>query len=321
MVEAAVEHVLNVLAGGGELQEAEYGALSDLSRAEAKLVRERWSALPLEARALVLERAAELADTRLELNFEVLGQIGLEDPENEVRERAVTAVWEATDERTAERLANLVVSDPNSGVRAAAAMGLQNWTEEHALGHVRPELGDRIVAALRIGIDDGAVDVRAASLEALGSITEDWVSERIAEAYESDERQLRVAAIRAMGASALERWEDYISDQLFSADPEMRFEAVVASGSLGSEDLVPHLGEILIDEDHELILAAIEALGEIGGEAALELLTEYQQDAPEGFEDAVEGAIALASDGVGLFRRFGDRAAEERQDDDEVDEE
>jgi HEAT repeat protein len=109
-----------------------------------------------------------------------------------------------------------------------------------------------------------------------------------------------------MGASALERWIEYIEDQLNAAEIDFRLEATLAAGNLGSELLVEPIGELLADDDPEIVLAAIVALGEIGGDEAVELLQAFRPQAPEGLEEAVDGAIELASGGG--FRRFGELA-------------
>jgi HEAT repeat protein len=272
--------------------------------------------LEVATRALLLERAGELADISLDLDFGALGKLALDDPDPEVRERAVTTLWESSDTAVAERLADLAAHDPGSGVRAAAALGLGPFAEEVAMGRLSERVAAQLTEALRLAAEDADVAVRAAAVESIGPLPEDWVSERILEAYENPERELRIAALRAMGASALERWAEYISDQLYSGEPEFRLEAVLAAGALGSDSLVDALGETLQDEDPEVVLAAIEALGEIGGEEAVELLDEFAAVVPEGMEEALEEARSLAAD-AGMFRRFGEP---KRDDHDEFDE-
>ncbi|MBK8559284.1 HEAT repeat domain-containing protein [Candidatus Amarobacter glycogenicus] len=309
----SLARLLEMLADGHELTVPEFGAFSDLDRPAAALVRERWQGLPVATRALLLERAGELADVHLDRNFEALGKLALDDPEPEVRERAVAVFWESRDSSVARRLAVLAVDDIGSGVRAAAALTLEGFVEAVETAELDSVTAAAVTSALRTAADDPVVGVRAAALEAAGALTQDWVAERILDAYESDERELRVAAIRAMGASAQERWTEYLADQLYSGEVEMRLEAVLAAGALGSETLVAPLGEALADDDPEVVLAVIEALGEIGGEAAVDLLNEFAPDAPEGMEEALESALGLAAD-TQMFRRFGEPVAEDEDD-------
>ena len=310
--------LLDSLADGYELQDAEYAAFSDLDRPSAAAVKERWPALEVATRALLLERAGELADVSVDLDFRALGTLALDDPDPEVRERAVSTLWESTDTSVAERLADIAASDPGAGVRAAAALGLGPFAEASALGRLSRRLADKVTQALRTASQDGEAAVRAAAVESIGPLTADWVEERILDAYEDPARELRIAAIRAMGSSALERWADYLSEQLYADEVEFRLEAVLAAGEHGSESLIQPLAEVLQDDEPEIVLAAVEALGEIGGEEAAELLEEFAAVAPEGMEEAVAEARGMAS-GSGMFRRFGelDVDRDESEDDDE----
>jgi len=296
--------LLDKLVDGFELQDVEFGALSDLDRSDAAVVRARWPDLETAMRAMLLERAGELADVNLELDFHALGRLALDDPDPEVRERAVSMLWESDDPQVGERLAALATHDPGPGVRAAAALALESFVEQLVLGRLEKRVSAAVVEALRVATTDADAGVRAAAIEALGALDAEWVGDRILEAYESDDRQLQVAAIRAMGASALERWSEYIADQLYSGETEMRFEAVLAAGALGSDSLVAPLGELLTDDDPEIVLAGIAALGEIGGEEAVELLREFAPHVPEGGEDVFEEALSLAGD-TAMFRQFG----------------
>lgn len=308
--------LLEMLADGHELATPEYASFSDLSRADVALVKQRWPALAVETRALLMERAGELADVNLEYNFEALGSLALDDPHPEVRERAVTTLWESEDRSIAGRLAELATNDEGAGVRAAAALSLRGYVESIVGGRFGEPVARAIIEALKQAVADPDVGVRAAALEAAGAIPEEWVSTKILEAYESEERELRIAAIRAMGDSAEERWAEYISDQLYSGEIEFRLEAVLAAGANGSETLIEPLGEALADDDPEIVLAVIEALGEIGGEEAADLLKEFAPHVPEGFEEALKEALSLANDST-MFRKFGDLDEVEGEDEDD----
>ncbi len=311
-----LSRLLEMLADGHELTAAEFGAFSDLDKSAVAVVREKWGDLDVATRALLLERAGEMADVHLDMNFEALGKLALDDPDPEVRERAVSTLWESSDRAVARRLAEMASSDPAIGVRAAAALCLREFVEAIESRDCDQETAAAVTSALKAATEDSDIGVRAAGIEAAGALSQDWVADRILEAYEGEERELRVAAIRAMGASALERWTEYIADQLYSGDLEMRFEAVLAAGELGSESLVEPLGELLVDDDPEVVLAVIEALGEIGGEEAVELLNAFAAHVPEGMEDALEAALGAAAD-MQLFRRFGEPTGDGTDDEEE----
>ena len=312
----ALTQLLDRLTEGYEPRDEEFGTLSDLDRPSAAEVRARWPEMEVATRALLLERAGELADVNLDLDFHALGKLALDDDDPEVRERAVTTLWESEDEAVAAALASLTTDDPGPGVRAAAALGLQPFVESAVMDRLKPEVRDRVVAALRHAIQESDVGVRAAAVETSGALNADWVSTQILDAYESGERELVVAALRAMGASGLDHWSEYISEQLYADLPELRLEAVLAAGELASDELVQPLTELLNDDDPEVVLAVIEALGEIGGEEAVEALNEFAPVAPEGMEEALEDALGLAKDSA-QFRRFGDLDGADEMEDDE----
>lgn len=308
MVEGTLARLLEGLHEGRDLVDAEYNAFSDLRRTEVGEVRAGWDAIPVATRALLLERGLELADVNLELNFHALAQVGLDDPDPEVRERAVALLWESDDRDIGLRLSEMLRTDPGPGVRAAAAAGLLRFVEAYIVEKLDRRLGEKLIEAIQHGLADPDIEVQAKALESAGPFPDPWAQERILEAFESDDSRLRVSAIRAMGASGLERWEEYLESEFTSGDEEMRFEAIVAAGSLGSPLLIEPLGELLFDEDPEVVLAVIEALGEIGGEEAVEMLSQFAPEAPEGFEEAVDNALSAATE-EGMFRRFGELKA------------
>ena len=311
----ALTRLLDRLVEGYELRDAEFGTLSDMDRASASEVRQRWPLLEVSQRALLLERAGELADVNLDFDFHALGKLALDDTDPEVRERAVTTLWESEDEAVAVLLADMATGDPGPGVRAAAALGLQGFVEALVMGRLRPETRERLLMALQGAVKDADVGVRAAAVESSGAIPEEWVTAHILDAYESGERELTVAALRAMGASGLDRWAEYIAEQLYGDLPEVRLEAVLAASELASEELVEPVAELLNDDDPEVVLAVIEALGGIGGDEAINVLEEFAPVAPEGMEAALEDALGLAKDSI-QFRRFGDLQATDDVEDD-----
>lgn len=292
----ALEALLRQFQSGQQPTDLEVTLLSDLSRADATMVRSAWPQLPLETRERLLERAAELLEENVELDFVELGRIALTDPEAGVRLRGIDAVAESTSSLVAEKLNAIATEDESDEVRTLASAALAPFVLEHELGRLDRQLGDSIVATLRASAEDRSADaeLRAAAIESLGPVSASWVAEIVAAAYESDEPVVRLAALRAMGDSAEERWVDYVSDQFFSDDPEFRFEAAVAAGSIGSEESVEQLGLLLADESPEVVLATVEALGEIGGQEAVDLLRAFAGDAPVGLEEAVKLALENA---------------------------
>ncbi len=71
MVEGTLQRLLDGLHEGRDLVDAEYSAFSDLSRNDARTVRENWPGIPVATRATLLERALELADVNVDLQLKM----------------------------------------------------------------------------------------------------------------------------------------------------------------------------------------------------------------------------------------------------------
>lgn len=250
-------------------------------------------------RRALLERGNELAEDNVELDFTQLGLLAIADPEAEVREAGAKALWESESREVANALANLVEKDADSDVRAAAAESLSSFVALAVCTAPPPKESDRVIGVLRTRVEDRseAVPVRAAALDALGPVSEEWLDPLIRDAYESGDRDMRLAAIHAMGGSCEEQWLDYVHEQLYSDDPALRFGAVMAAGEIGSEDSIEPLASMLEDEDPVIVMAAVESLGDIGGDEVVQILEEFAARVPEGEEERLEMALAMAREG------------------------
>jgi HEAT repeat protein len=290
---------LERLEGGETPTAAQLGSLCALDRQEERQLAEAWPRIPGEVRASVMARAAEIAEDNVDLVFEELARVALDDPLPEVRAKAAEALWESESREAARRLADLVRSDPDDTVREAVAAALGHYVLLREFDQFDAATGDLVVDALRAAAEDDEEDaeVRGRALEGLGSRSLPWVADLIAEHYESDDRRLRLASLHAMGDSADERWLDYVHEQFYSDDPEFRFEAAVAAGGIASGDSVEPLLPLLDDDDSQVSIAAIEALGEIGGQDAVEALEAFAPRASEAQEVVLAPALEQARDG------------------------
>lgn len=294
----ALQALIDQLSEGHHPSDAEITLLSDLDREDAARIRSKWGRIPDETRQFVLERAAELAEDSVELDFAALGRIGIEDADAAARLRAVEALAETTDVRDARRLRAIVAADPADEVRVLAAATLHQFVLAHELGKMDEAEGEAIASVLRHVFEDRSEsqELRAAVLESLGPLSREWMPDLILEGYEGDEPVFRLAAVHAMGDSADDRWVEYLHDQFFSDDQEFRFEAVVAAGAIASEESVGPLIALLEDDNAEVLLAVVEALGEIGGQEAFEALEAFAERAPAGMEEIVKLAMENAAE-------------------------
>lgn len=287
------------LVAGGAVSAADLPAFSDLPREDAKWLRGSWASIPLDTRLAILDGADELAAEHIELDFTALGRVALDDPDEDACERAVRLLWESEDTAIAGRLTELAGSGTAPSLLAAVAAGLHKFAELYAMGRWDPAAAAPALDALRrLATGPGQeAAVRAAAVEALGPVTEPWVSAAIEAAYEDGDDVLRLAALRAMGHSTSDRWSSYVEEQFESSDPAFRFEAALAAGAIADEALVPGLGALLDDAELDVVFAAIEALGEAGGDEAIALLQALREDSSEEVAEAAAVALDVARQG------------------------
>lgn len=288
--------LLETLRDGADYRPSQLAALSGLGREDAEAVRDGWSAIPTEVRRHALAAATELAEHNVDLDFSQLETVALDDNDPAIRRTAADGLWESTDRAVARRLCEMVRTDPDEAVRAAAATSLKGFVLQREFDAIAEATGDAVVDTLREVASDPAtpVDVRARAVESLAPRSLPWVRTLINDAYYAEDRILRLGALHAMGETADASWVEFLEDQVVSDDPEFRFEAAVALGTLGAEEGVEPLASLLADEDVEVVFAAINALGEIGGEEALEYLRSVAEDAIPEFAEALETAIEAA---------------------------
>ena len=292
----ALANLLNSMAQGAPPTAVELTLFSDLEAGALALVRERWEEVPPPVRRSSFARAKELAEDSVELHFEAFARLGLDDSDPAARIAAMGALAESVDRRVATRLGELVRTDADETVRAAAATALTPFVLLRELGEFDPRVGDSIVLALRAAASEAepSILVRSRAVEAIGPRLLEWVETLISDAYYHEDREMRLAAIRAIGASAQEHWLDFLEEQAQSEDPEFRLEAANAIGALASEDGMETLGALLADEDAEVVLAALVALGDLGGDVAVEMLEQFLRSAEGPAADAAREALEEA---------------------------
>lgn len=282
---------------GGDVRPADVARLSDLDRAAAARFARDWPDLPEATRERIVRAMDELAEDRVELQFDRVLRLLLDDPSPVVRQLAIAALWE--DERIdlVDRLRALLAEDPSPDVRAEAARALGRFTDLAAAGDLPTASGRALIEDLaeRAENDDEPYVLRGRALESLGVFgREERVRRLIEDAYHSDDQGLQGSALYAMGQSLDRDWLPTLVEELASPDAELRFEAARACGAMGDESSVPELLACARDEDAEVRLAAIVALGQIGGRAAVRALRSLSETAEEADQDAIAAALEEA---------------------------
>lgn len=280
--------------------------LSDIDPAERRAFQDGWRTIDLERRATIIRAMVDLAEDNVDLHFHTAMLWCLDDEHAEIRVVAIEGLWESESPRVLRRLLDLLSSDPDAGVREAAASGLSRFAYLAELGELGDDDAERLLGELLQIIEDAdqPLALRRRAIESVGYFSsEEEVQKQIQVAYVSAEPEMKESALAAMGLSMLPRWLPIISKELESRSPALRYEAARAAGELGEEGrplLVP-VARLLGDSDTEVALAAIWALGQIGGEAAKRALTEVaRSDSDARVQAATEALAELALDqGIG----------------------
>lgn len=276
-----LEKAFDRLGAEGDLPPSALQPLSDMTSAKAEEARLRWTDLPLDRRQAVIRLAGTLADEHIELNFDRLDLIGLQDPDPVVRRQAVANLWERQDPSLARRFLDLLQTDPDLGVRAEAARALGRFVlaleEDEGGGQDRLPLEETLLSAA--SADDEQLRLQA--VESLGFSSRAEVPAVIQAAYDSAGDPARRSALVAMGRSGDRRWRDIVMAELRSPDPRSRREAAHAAGELALRLSVPELIELLEDVSLEVQSQAVWSLGQIGGKPAERALLRAQRSASD----------------------------------------
>ena len=291
-------------------EQAKLYHLSCLSKGDAAEFRAVWTDVHVEQRREIVAILVEIAEADIEVNFDTVFRIGIEDPDAEVRARSIAGLWENEDIRLVPILAERLLEDESAEVRKEAAISLGRFLLLGELEKIREKPMTIAYDALLIACRDPEepIEVRRRALESLAYAGTDVVENLIREAYKASSERMRVSAVFAMGRSADPVWSPEVRQELFSPNPELRYEAARASGELQLEEAVSQLEELAEDADPEVQEAALWALGQIGGDRARALLEHYCQSPDEATRAAAEAAMDqlefLHGDLTELFNRL-----------------
>jgi HEAT repeat protein len=278
----------------GDLSQTQVARLSDLSRANARMLAAAWSSIPEDNRADLVRRFDELSEERVELNFGRALRIALGDRSAVVRQLAVAGLWEDESSEFLDRLRAMLENDESPDVRAQAAAALERFSSKAAAGSLDETVAGGLREELRRSASDTGAPyaVQRRALESLGPYASDpEISILMKEAFDSGDHGLQCSALYAMGRSQDSSWLPTILMQLESEDPEIRFEAARAAGLLGSADALPVLLQAARDDDAEVRHVVISAIGQIGGRGAMRALERLAEDAGEADLELIQAAI------------------------------
>ncbi len=213
----------------------------------------------------------------------------MQDPDAITRRAAVRGLWNDDETDLIGPLVQMLHTDADELVRAAAATGLGSYIMLGELEELDAALAMRVEEAL-LGIINQvseSLEVRRRALESIAYSGEAGVRQLIEDAYYSPDELMRISAIFAMGRSADVRWRNLVRAELQNPSAAVRAEAARACGELGAKSAAEDLSAMLQDRSADVRLAAILALGHVGGAFAREALeTVLLSDDPDEVEMA-----------------------------------
>jgi len=214
----------------------------------------------------------------------------LDDEEAEVRELAITGLWDYPEPEMIEVLLDKAENDPDEGVRCRAIVTLGRYILEGMMANYDFDWGpmteiaseDELpkedflrVKGFLLGLHrnpEKTLDERRFTVEALSFLTSPEVSKIIEEAYAHPDKEMKTSAIFAMGRNGSVRWHDAILEELHSPARELQLEAIRAAGEAGFDGAGKHLLRLTYSDDRDVKLEAIWSLGQTGWEGAYDRL-------------------------------------------------
>lgn len=266
---------------------------SDLDSNQSRRFREAFDRLPVEGRRRLVEQMVEAAEDNFELDFQAVGHVALDDADGEVRRLGIESLWESKEAGLAERLLRMLGEDPYEPVRAEAATALGTFVMLHDFEELKPELGQRIEAALlQVARGSQNIEIRRRAVESLGYSSRPEIPALLREAFRSTQSELKSSALLAMGRTAdAELWGPIVVGELRNPEPAIRLQAVVAAGALSLKQALADLVDLLSDSDIEIREQVIWSLGEIGGEKARRVLERAQRAASDSERQMIDDAL------------------------------
>ncbi len=280
---------------------------SDINPADLASLIGIWDQITVDRRISLLNDLENLAESDTLTNFDPIALHALSDPDPNVRVLAIRLLWECEDLSLADRFMNMMQSDPDQLVQAAAASALGSFIYEGELDEIPVRVLNKIVDAVTDTYKSTrSPEVKRRALESLGFSSRDEVDQYIKEMYRSERIEDTASALFAMGRSADNRWTSIVQSNINHGSPLIQLEAIRAAGELEIKELREDLLD-LIDQseiDEEVYYATIWSLSQIGGQGVKDKFEEIMEsEIDDDLADFLENAMdnLAFNDGLANF--------------------
>ena len=268
---------------------------SDLDPKSLKLFLDVWTRVQPPRKLILLDALLSQLEADTIVYYEDIGRALLDDPNGEVRARAIRLLVESDDPKLAGKLIDIFLNDTDLAPRMEAAQLLGEFILLGELEKVKEDQQRKIEDALIMVVrSEDNPTLRKRALESLSFSSRPEIAALIESAFERTDPAWKASALRAMGRSHDERWSEEVVSMLLDEDPLIKFAAIEAAGQLIIEEAVPILLQILDDEeeDDDVAAAAIWSLSQIGGdEARIYLVALIEQTEDEDLVEFLEDAL------------------------------
>jgi len=281
----------------GSVFEKHARMLSDLSRERSERLRKVLAEMADGPRSAFYRAMDESSLNSFEYNFAPIANIGIDDPEGDIRAASIHVLGFEDDRETGERILDAAQNDPDLRARIAAIEILGQYMFESAVENRIPVNKQRLQKVLADLIENRDEMVRRAAVVSYAVSEDERVKEIVSGYLAGNDREELIAGLTAVRHALGEDWDESVLELIRHDDEDVCREAIRAAGALQLREALPALYEIISRFDRippELLIVTAEAVAEIGDEGSLDVLEtlgEAVVDMDEEITDAVDDCI------------------------------
>lgn len=281
----------------GSVFEKHARMLSDLSRERSERLRKVLAEMADGPRSAFYRAMDESSLNSFEYNFAPIANIGIDDPEGDIRAASIHVLGFEDDRETGERILDAAQNDPDLRARIAAIEILGQYMFESAVENRIPVNKQRLQKVLADLIENRDEMVRRAAVVSYAVSEDERVKEIVSGYLAGNDREELIAGLTAVRHALGEDWDESVLELIRHDDEDVCREAIRAAGALQLREALPALYEIISRFDRippELLIVTAEAVAEIGDESSLDVLEtlgEAVVDMDEEITDAVDDCI------------------------------